>query len=120
MIAKVYHVIRPNFGHGPEPVWPGQYEHVADVLVCGEDDACDRAFERTNTIDQPWWENDGVHAYDRRNQGGFRSTSVGDVVVVEGKVWRCERIGWSLIDIRTPDKSDPGWERLLAGVERIK
>lgn len=45
---------------------------VADV------DALEDAFRLTNHIDDPWWENEGVTLTKES-----RSTSVGDVIVVE-------------------------------------
>lgn len=51
----------------------------------------DDAFERTNTIDGPWWTNDRVTAL----VGPCRSTSVGDVMKDgDGRYWLCAGIGW--------------------------
>ncbi len=47
---------------------------VAEV----ETDSLERAYELTNSIDQPWWLNDGVTALVTSDR---RSTSVGDVIV---------------------------------------
>lgn len=86
---KVYHAIKPTWGHGPMPAWPDGYELVAVVRGCA---AIDDAFRLTNHIDCAWWKNDGVELV---GPPAHRSTSVGDVVVdAAGKVWRCEMVGW--------------------------
>lgn len=53
------------------------------------------AFRLTNTIDAPWWENQGVEKH--FTEEGCRSTSVGDVVVNETtkEAFLCCAIGWS-------------------------
>ena len=51
------------------------YTHVATVEV----DDLSMAFLLTNTIDHPWWENDGVDAIVENT----RSTSVGDLYLLE-------------------------------------
>lgn len=48
------------------------YRQVATVAT----DSDETAFELTNTIDTPWWKNQGVTPVPGP---GFRSTSVGDV-----------------------------------------
>lgn len=64
-----------------------KYELVARV----ECQHLGEAFELTNTIDHPWWENEGVEVLVRS-----RSTSVGDVIVdPDGQRHRCEPVGWS-------------------------
>ena len=75
----------------PPPFSAATYRHVATV-ECDDADATWRyvAFERTNTIERPWWQNDGV----RSHVGPCRSTSVGDVVVVRGVSWVCLPVGW--------------------------
>ena len=51
------------------------------------------AFEKTNHINYHWWENEEVinHVL------GSRSTSVGDVAVVNGDAYLCARAGWQKI-----------------------
>jgi len=96
MIARVWHAKNPNWTPlpgDPEPQWPNDFKYVADVLVAdGQRDAADVAFQLTNHFDRAWWENDGVRKVVARE---VRSTSVGDVVVVEGDVFKCESVGWS-------------------------
>jgi hypothetical protein len=83
-MAKVWHVKEPSFGF-KEHSFPQEYELVAEV----DTDKLEVAFELTNTIHCAWWENDGVTAMKQT-----RSTSVGDVVEIDGKHWRCEMMGW--------------------------
>jgi len=90
-----------------------EFHHVANVRVGGFastgqlDDTyyCDRAYELTNSIDGPWWANDGVYArmsspafVEVRGKKGTRSTSVGDVMEYCGRRYVCDRIGWRRID----------------------
>lgn len=84
MPAIVYHRKDPDF----KSEWarfPDDYEPVARVKT----KKLDEAFELTNSINCPWWENDGVSAIKQT-----RSTSVGDVVEVDGVRYLCADIGW--------------------------
>jgi hypothetical protein len=65
--------------------FPEDYECVAEVDSLDPDEC----FELTNTIDKPWYDNEKVTC---RIQG--RSTSVGDVVVIGGKMFLCLNVGW--------------------------
>jgi hypothetical protein len=56
------------------------YETVAELDDLGVDDM-DRAYELTNHIDKPWWDNAGVKLVGEPKQ---RSTSVGDLIYVDG------------------------------------
>jgi len=77
MYIKVYQVRRPTFRHDPnaKKTWMMKSECVAVIPDCGD---LNRAFDLTNHIDKPWWENEGV---ERTRFYGFRSTSVGDFLV---------------------------------------
>jgi hypothetical protein len=74
-MIRVYHAIKPTFGMSgtPAQVKLDEFKHVANVDTAD----LDVAYERTNHIDQPWWENKGVLALGERCH---RSTSVGDVM----------------------------------------
>jgi len=86
---KVYQAISPNFGMGPTPSFPDAYELVANV----DTDDLDAAFQLTNTIDCPWWDNEGVEVINKA-----RSTSVGDIIVSEdGSRHLCENFGWKTL-----------------------
>tara|TARA_B100000683_G_scaffold251668_1_gene267902 strand:- start:347 stop:697 length:351 start_codon:yes stop_codon:yes gene_type:complete len=79
---------------------PPVYHHVADVDL--PDTAFAEVFRLTNSIDGPWWENEGVTAnFDspafREIEGrkGTRSTSVGDMILLSDGSWkRCASFGW--------------------------
>lgn len=62
------------------------------------DDALEQAFRLTNHIDRPWEENPGITA----EPGPHASTSVGDVVVVDGEAYQCARMGWTKLEEFTP------------------
>ena len=101
VIARVYHAINPNFGFpstkNPDPVWPLDFEIVAEVTVDGDTDeqfAIDMAFEKTNTINCHWSLNPEVKAV----KTDARSTAVGDIVKINGHLYRCELVGWSRIE----------------------
>lgn len=83
-MAKVWHVKNPSFGM-EQHKFPEDYELVAEV----DTDSLEVAFERTNTIMCAWWENEGVKALKET-----RSTSVGDVVEINGQRWLCDMVGW--------------------------
>ncbi len=94
-MIQVFHTIDPTFGRGPDPVWPDEYDHVANVDV--PDGEHHRVFKLTNHIDRSWQENDGVTPVGEAISGA-RSTSVGDVIVLsDGRVMRCARVGWKEI-----------------------
>ena len=87
--TKVYHEQDYNPGLTRERVFPRDYILVAEV----ETNSLDVAFERTNTINRVWHENEGVTVHQVT-----RSTSVGDVVVLpNGKAHLCRVIGWKLL-----------------------
>ena len=79
------------------PEWPRHYTKVAEVEVHDEDtpeDACEGAFCATNHIDRPWWEN----ANALRIGPPTRSTSVGDVVVVNDTPYRVAPCGFTRVE----------------------
>ena len=54
----------------------------------------EKAFEKTNSIDHPWWFNPEVTLLS--NSVG-RSTSVGDMVLVGTTKLKCKHSGWDMI-----------------------
>jgi len=52
----------------------------------------EEAFMKTNTINSAWWRNEEITPMFAGNS--CRSTSVGDVVVVDEKKFECEPVGW--------------------------
>lgn len=83
-MIKVWHAKVPTFGLS-EQNFPADYELVAEV----DTNDVEYAYKLTNHIDCPWWENREVKAIKQT-----RSTSVGDVLEVNGKFHRCEMAGW--------------------------
>ena len=51
------------------------------------------AFKKTNSIDDAWWNNEGVTKM--FGGGACRSTSVGDMVLIGTTKFKCEPTGWS-------------------------
>ena len=53
----------------------------------------EEAFIKTNSIDDGWWNNEGITTmFDGKT---CRSTSVGDMILLEnGKKFKCEIFGW--------------------------
>ena len=51
------------------------------------------AFRKTNSIDDAWWNNEGVTKM--FGGGACRSTSVGDMVLIGTTKFKCEPTGWS-------------------------
>lgn len=88
MKFKVYHATQPQFLPSSPPLdWPEDYELVAEVDATTPD----TAFARTNSNGRHWSLQPGVTCFDPE----ARSTSIGDVVASsDGKVYRCESVGW--------------------------
>ena len=53
------------------------------------------AFMTTNTIENGWWNNEGVTKM--FGGGACRSTSVGDMVLIGTTKYKCEPTGWSVV-----------------------
>jgi hypothetical protein len=71
----------------------GKYEHVATLDLPQSTrvvDTLDIAYEKTNNINHAWTENSEVTAH----VSPCRSTSVGDVIVVEGIYHIVSRVGF--------------------------
>lgn len=100
---QVKHALNPNFGFPtadrPNPVYPRDYTLVAIMGVpAGATDIelLEMAFQYTNHIDAPWWDNEGVLLV---GEPKHRSTSVGDVVVLpDGTPMLCDLCGWKKVD----------------------
>ena len=93
VIAKVYHKINTNFGLGKqaEVFVRGDYKFVADVTVPKNNNALNVAYELTNSIDDFWGNNPEVF---RAEAKGCRSTSVEDVIEVNGKYFLVAGFGF--------------------------
>ena len=53
----------------------------------------EEAFKLTNSINDAWWNNEGVTKM--FNGGACRSTSMGDMVLIGNTKYKCEIGGWS-------------------------
>jgi hypothetical protein len=74
-------------------LFPEHFTHVADVATREPGEA----FELTNTIHGPWWDNDGLTVTPPVSaRGGARSTSVGDVMELpDGRLLLVKGIGFA-------------------------
>lgn len=72
---------------------------VADV----DTDSLEDAFALTNHIDRPWSENGRVEP---AGDGKWRSTSVGDLLRVDGQVFSVSPVGFSEVSISDPNQLD--------------
>jgi len=72
------------------------YKAVAKVQASDLDDA----YRLTNTIDGPWWENRGVEFLGSAEHGmdGCRSTSIGDVLELDGRKYIVAPMGFTDFD----------------------
>lgn len=102
MLLHVYHAKLPNWGYPsldrPDPVWPDDFEHVADVTINSHksiEDALDSAFALTNHVWCDWHNppDPGVVCFVKSP----RSTSVGDMIVVNRRRYLCIDAGWKRI-----------------------
>lgn len=101
MTASVYHIdydtsqdrdiyldirFAPNEEKIKQALQANMYKKVAEVAS----DNLEKVFELTNSIDNYWGENAGVTLVTQEN----RSTSVGDIVELEGKVHVVAMMGY--------------------------
>jgi hypothetical protein len=56
----------------------------------------EEAFVKTNSIHIAWWKNEEVETVFVGKS--CRSTSVGDMVILDEKTYRCEDNGWKTLD----------------------
>ena len=53
----------------------------------------EEAFVKTNSINDGWWNNEGVTKM--FDGGACRSTSMGDMVLIGNTKYKCDMTGWS-------------------------
>jgi hypothetical protein len=109
-LIRVYHVTHPTGEHlaGLKvPRWPDAYTLAASFPDPGltPEETLQRAFERTQQ-DHPL-----INTVRWNHGARRRSTSPGDVVVLSsGQAFRCDFIGWQLLE-----QPDPGfWTSLVS------
>lgn len=113
--ARIFHsdedAVRARGGSAfdGEAVWPDEYRLTAWVdvedtpEVLSPSDVASVAFEKTQHIDNAWWENEGVERVIVNGEPvSLRSTSVGDVVVVGEVGLVCNRCGWLEFSVARP------------------
>ena len=83
-------VIHNKEGEGPFIV---AFVEVLNTL--SDVDKCEKAFMLTNSINDGWWNNEGV----TKMFGGAtcRSTATGDMVLIGTDKYKCDHVGWSKI-----------------------
>lgn len=95
--ATVYHskeLYVPIVGGNPPAFTTDNYIPVAKVYA----NDLHEIFMKSQNIDKSWLKNHGVEGLGEfKHSGQARSTSVGDVVKLEGKYYRCEIVDWSEI-----------------------
>ena len=83
-------VIHSTFDEKPTTV---AFVEVAKEL--SDEEKCEIAFKKTNTIEKAWWENEGVTYVGPEKT--CRSTSTGDYVLIGTKKYKCAFVGWELV-----------------------
>jgi hypothetical protein len=83
-------VIHAAFGEKPHVV---AFVEVSAKLSTSA--KLEKAFMLTNSINDAWWNNEGVTKM--FPEEGCRSTSVGDMVLIGKEKYMCDSSGWSLV-----------------------
>ena len=84
-------VIHSAFGDKPHVV-----AFVELDKTLSDEDKCEKAFMLTNSIEDGWWNNEGVEYIGPKPS--CRSTSRGDQVLLEnGTKYNCAMVGWEKI-----------------------
>ena len=84
-------VIHSAFGDKPHVV---AFVKVDKTLT--DEQKCEQAFKLTNTIEQGWWNNEGVQYMGPKPT--CRSTSSGDQVLLkDGTKYNCAFFGWEKV-----------------------
>jgi hypothetical protein len=104
-MIKVYHQVEPTFRASKTGVVNDDLHLVAEVAT----DNLNEAYQLTNTIDNSWWKNYGVKFLGSPEYGmkGCRSTSVGDVMELDGKFYQVDSVGFSSVQIKTDLRGYP-------------
>ena len=90
MFTEEVAVIHSAFDEKPTTV---AFVEVAKEL--SDEEKCEIAFKKTNTIEKAWWENEGVTYVGPEKT--CRSTSTGDYVLIGTKKYKCAFVGWELV-----------------------
>lgn len=105
MIVEVHHApdqlaFSRNVDRLAEAFAQGRYTYVADVVVEPAETTAmlDVAYERTNSIDDHWSKNEGVTMHVQH----ARSTSVADVIVIDGAAHVVCGVGFLPVSVALP------------------
>lgn len=102
-MIKVFHfpdsLDRDMFGKAAVTLAAENFEKSYHPVATVDTDDLDVAYERTNTIHGPWWQNEDVRFHGSATHGmeGSRSTSVGDVLVRGNERWVVASCGFERI-----------------------
>lgn len=98
--VQVFQAVAPSFFRkdGDAVSFPAGYELVASVKVPedakDDEDALHCAYEFTNTIHRAWFDGSNPAVTNRFTKAGCRSTSVGDVMLVNGNRYVVAMVGF--------------------------
>jgi hypothetical protein len=101
-VITVYHNSK-FLDHTWWKVTPDKLPRVTDLNMVARvrTNTLDEAYHLTNTIEHPWWDNDGVEPNVRtwsESRPGFRSTSCGDILLDEqGHAWIVAAVGFDRV-----------------------
>jgi hypothetical protein len=89
MKAKIYHVKQPTF-------FPDNSLKLEDFDLVAEIDTndVDKAYALSQNINDLWTTHEGVTPLKGLK---LRSTSVGDIIEIDGMYNRCEMMGWATV-----------------------
>lgn len=81
--------------HAPFEEAPHTVAFVEVPAHLCDEEMCEIAFKKTNTIEEVWWENKGVTYVGPEKT--CRSTSTGDYVLIGTRKYKCAFTGWELV-----------------------
>lgn len=114
--ATVYHAKQlyiPFIGGNPPAFTTENYVPVAKAFYKD----LHEIFGKTQNIDRSWLKTHGIEAIGEYKHKDARSTSVGDVVKLDGKFYRCEIVDWTEI---TFDEFDVQLHLVPYHVDKLK
>lgn len=91
-MVKIYHNQETDCFTDYKEIDAANLKLVAEV----ETDDLEWAFMKTNHIDSRWWYNMDVNCFDFK----ARSTSIGDVMELNGKFYVVAKVGFNPIEIK--------------------
>jgi hypothetical protein len=97
-VAKVFHNSKSNFFTPAKTFNQVEFDLVAAVTfnkAMSVEEALEVAYERTNSIDSHWSNNRGIIMLS--HERNHRSTSIGDVILFDGKLYAVDVMGFKEI-----------------------